>query len=371
MFANPAHDFPKRVGYRLRGRHPSHRLDRRRCRAAGPAPRVPDDQGALRAARGWRPPATRRARIRDAHCGWRVTSAATSRRWPGRPSGRLSSRPMTRGPSDSARLAAGVGGDRRGDLAVLRAGCPAANAATVSTALLMVVLLVAASSRLWVAVTTSVVAMLAFNIAFLPPVGTLVISDPQNWVALVVVPGGQPGRQQPLGGGARPDRRSARAGATSWPGSSTSAATCWSAPRAAMRCRSWPASVARRFDLAFVAIALPRGDDWDVFDAGALAGARPRASSPRRFAAAQTTLEFDAYGPHLRRSPDDATATAATCGSCRCGSARGRSACSPPPAGRSKPARSTRWPAWWPSASSGRSCSRSARPASWPARARS
>ena len=59
-----------------------------------------------------------------------------------------------------------------------------ANAATVSTALLLVVLLVAATSPLWVAVTTSVVAMLAFNIAFLPPVGTLIIADPQNWVAL-------------------------------------------------------------------------------------------------------------------------------------------------------------------------------------------
>ena len=50
--------------------------------------------------------------------------------------------------------------------------------------MLLVVLLVAANSPLWVAVTISIAAMLTFNIVFLPPVGTFVISDPQNWVAL-------------------------------------------------------------------------------------------------------------------------------------------------------------------------------------------
>ena len=59
------------------------------------------------------------------------------------------------------------------------------NAATVSTTFLLIVLLVAATSRLWVAVATSFAAMISFNFAFLPPVGTLTIADPQNWVALV------------------------------------------------------------------------------------------------------------------------------------------------------------------------------------------
>ena len=58
------------------------------------------------------------------------------------------------------------------------------NAATVSTTLLLIVLLVAATSRLWVAVVTSIASMLSFNFFFLPPVGTLTIADPQNWVAL-------------------------------------------------------------------------------------------------------------------------------------------------------------------------------------------
>src|SRR5438874_7381348 len=58
------------------------------------------------------------------------------------------------------------------------------NATTVALGYLVVVLLVAATSRLWVAVTTSVVAMLAFNFFFLPPIGGFTIADPQNWIAL-------------------------------------------------------------------------------------------------------------------------------------------------------------------------------------------
>ena len=58
------------------------------------------------------------------------------------------------------------------------------NATTVALSYLLVVLFVAASSRPWVGVTTSVAAMIALNFFFFPPVGTLTIVDPQNWVAL-------------------------------------------------------------------------------------------------------------------------------------------------------------------------------------------
>jgi two-component system sensor histidine kinase KdpD len=54
---------------------------------------------------------------------------------------------------------------------------------TAALALLVVVLLVAAYARLWMAMVTAVVAMLVFNLFFLPPVGTLTIADPQNWIA--------------------------------------------------------------------------------------------------------------------------------------------------------------------------------------------
>src|SRR3954469_18012622 len=58
------------------------------------------------------------------------------------------------------------------------------NATTVALSYLLVVLFVAASSRLWVGVSTSLAAMIALNFFFFPPVGTFTIVDPQNWVAL-------------------------------------------------------------------------------------------------------------------------------------------------------------------------------------------
>lgn len=49
---------------------------------------------------------------------------------------------------------------------------------------LLVVLLVASVAARWVAITTSFVVFVCFNYYFLPPVGTFVIADPVNWVAL-------------------------------------------------------------------------------------------------------------------------------------------------------------------------------------------
>lgn len=60
------------------------------------------------------------------------------------------------------------------------------NALIVGFTFLLLVLLVAAIASFWVAATASVLAMLAFNFFFLPPVGTLYLAEPQNWVALFV-----------------------------------------------------------------------------------------------------------------------------------------------------------------------------------------
>ena len=57
------------------------------------------------------------------------------------------------------------------------------NPTTVALSLLLIILFVAASSRLWVAALASVVAALTFDFFFLPPVGTFNINDPQDWVA--------------------------------------------------------------------------------------------------------------------------------------------------------------------------------------------
>ncbi len=58
------------------------------------------------------------------------------------------------------------------------------NPTTVALSLLLAVLVVSASWGLTVAVFMSLVAALAFNFFFLPPIGTLTIADTQNWVAL-------------------------------------------------------------------------------------------------------------------------------------------------------------------------------------------
>jgi two-component system sensor histidine kinase KdpD len=58
------------------------------------------------------------------------------------------------------------------------------NATTVALTFLLVVLVTAATTRLRVAVIASLAAMFCFNFFFLPPVGTLTIADPENWVAL-------------------------------------------------------------------------------------------------------------------------------------------------------------------------------------------
>jgi two-component system sensor histidine kinase KdpD len=59
-----------------------------------------------------------------------------------------------------------------------------ANATTVAISFLLVVLAVATLWGLAEAIAASFVATLLFNYFFLPPVGTLTIADPQNWVAL-------------------------------------------------------------------------------------------------------------------------------------------------------------------------------------------
>lgn len=61
---------------------------------------------------------------------------------------------------------------------------PNVNQTTVALSFLLAILAVSAVWGMGVSVLMSVAAMLAFNYFFLPPVGTLTVADPQNWVAL-------------------------------------------------------------------------------------------------------------------------------------------------------------------------------------------
>jgi two-component system sensor histidine kinase KdpD len=61
---------------------------------------------------------------------------------------------------------------------------PHANPTTVALTFLLAVLIVSANWGFWYAASLALLSTLAFNFFFLPPVGTLTITDPQNWVAL-------------------------------------------------------------------------------------------------------------------------------------------------------------------------------------------
>lgn len=58
------------------------------------------------------------------------------------------------------------------------------NQTTVALSFLLAILAVSAVWGMAVSAFMSVVAMLAFNYYFLPPIGTFTVADPQNWVAL-------------------------------------------------------------------------------------------------------------------------------------------------------------------------------------------
>src|SRR5271166_3636783 len=59
------------------------------------------------------------------------------------------------------------------------------NSTTVALTLVLAIMAVATWWGLGVASVMAVAAMLCFNYFFLPPIGTFIIADPQNWVALV------------------------------------------------------------------------------------------------------------------------------------------------------------------------------------------
>src|ERR1044071_729915 len=58
------------------------------------------------------------------------------------------------------------------------------NTTTVALGLLLVVLFVATKFGSRPAVAASIVAVFCLNFFFLPPIGTLTIADPDNWIAL-------------------------------------------------------------------------------------------------------------------------------------------------------------------------------------------
>jgi two-component system sensor histidine kinase KdpD len=85
------------------------------------------------------------------------------------------------------RIKAGRFAASLGSVAAVLALCAElhANATTAALSLLLVILGISARWGLAEATVSSLLAMLGFNLIFLPPVGKLTIQDPQNWVALL------------------------------------------------------------------------------------------------------------------------------------------------------------------------------------------
>ena len=168
------------------------------------------------------------------------------------------------------------------------------NAATVSITYLLLVLLVAATSRLAVAVATSTAAMLCLNFFFLPPVGTFTIADPHNWVALfafVVV--SLVASHLSAVARERTDEALGRRNELARLFDLSRDVLMVTESREALSALA--RAISRRFDLEFVALAVPRQDDWDVYQAGTRTFELDKPQLASAFASAQTTLEFDAY----------------------------------------------------------------------------
>jgi two-component system sensor histidine kinase KdpD len=146
------------------------------------------------------------------------------------------------------------------------------NVTTVALSYLLLLLFVAASSRLWVALTASVAAALSFNFFFLPPVGTLAIADSQNWMAfgsflIVSLVASR------LSSAARDRQREAI-------GRRDDLGRLFELSRDVLRAtdgddaiHGLAQNVAQRFLLDYVAICLPNGAEFDRHEAGALDGA--------------------------------------------------------------------------------------------------
>jgi two-component system sensor histidine kinase KdpD len=168
-----------------------------------------------------------------------------------------------------------------------------ANPTTVALTYLLVVLIVAAASRLAVALVTSAVSVLCLNFFFLPPVGRFTIADPQNWIALLVFLAvslvasnlSSVARQRTIEALDRRDEM-----ARLFDLSRDVLLTTDSREAIEQLARF----VARRFDLEYVAIALPRGSDWAVVTNGPVSIDLDRRELAIAAGGMERTLEFDA-----------------------------------------------------------------------------
>lgn len=168
------------------------------------------------------------------------------------------------------------------------------NTTIVALSFLFVVLIVAAVSKRWIAVGTSLTAFFCFNYFFLPPVGTLTIADPQNWIALFTLLAvsivashlSTQVRRRALEATARRDELARLFDLTR-----DILLTTDTTDAVAVLARY----VARRFGLKGVTVCLPAPNGWQLHPSGERSCELDTARLGAVLAAAPAALEFDAH----------------------------------------------------------------------------
>jgi two-component system sensor histidine kinase KdpD len=168
---------------------------------------------------------------------------------------------------------------------------------TIAALLLLLVILVTATAvPVGIAMTVSVITTLAFNFFLLPPFYTLTLAEPQNWVVLAVF--------LAVAIIASQLSSAVRARAQEAVGRRNELARLFDLSRDVLIIADTESreaisrlmrSIARRFDLEFVAVALPRDRDWEVFEGGTRTLSLDTRALSAAFAAAQASLDFDAH----------------------------------------------------------------------------
>lgn len=180
---------------------------------------------------------------------------------------------------------------------------PDVSPTTAALALLLVVLGAATLARLRVAIAVSLLAMLTLNFFFLPPLGAFTIADPQNWIALfaflivAVIASNLSAAAQ-----ARARDAIARRNEVTRLFDLTRDVLLTTETAGAIDVLA--RHVARRFELARIAICLPDDRGWRIHQGGRDTLDIGIATLNSAFAKARGTLEFDArqraYGGHVR-----------------------------------------------------------------------
>ena len=180
---------------------------------------------------------------------------------------------------------------------------PEISPTTAALVLLLVVLGAATLARLRTAIAVSLVAMLTLNFFFLPPIGTFTIADLENWLALaaflvVAIIASN------LSTAAQDRTREAieRRNEVTRLFDLTRDVLLTTETAGAIDVLA--RHVARRFELARVAVCLPADEGWRIYQGGKDELVIDVAVLNTALAKARGTLEFDAqqraYGGHLR-----------------------------------------------------------------------